>query len=103
MLASRVVFFPRLRDTEQCTCSLRRDQARKGERELSAPISSTKTNRSGSELSETVTLQRTLHHSPRSAALTLCFLTEAYTLLEPPNGGIAQSLARGVLQEATPL
>src|SRR5215217_2435470 len=60
MLASRVVFFPRLWGTEQCARSPRRDHARKTEREVFAPISSTKTNRCGSELSETVTLQRRL-------------------------------------------
>jgi hypothetical protein len=73
MLTSRVVFFPRLRDPQQGTRSPRRDRAPRGKREVFAAISSTKTNRAESALSENVTLQRTLRHSSRPVAPTLRF------------------------------
>jgi hypothetical protein len=73
MLASRVVFGPRLRGTEQYARCPRRDQARRTEREMFAPISSTKTNSSGSTLSETITLQAALQNSSRSSAPTVRF------------------------------
>jgi hypothetical protein len=74
MLESRVVFGPRLRGTEQYARCPRRDQARRTQREMFAPISSTKTNRLGSTLSDTITLQEAaLRNSSRSSAPTLRF------------------------------
>ena len=73
MLESKVVFGPRLQGTEQYTRCPRRDQARRTQREVFAPISSTKTNRSGSTLCETITLQAALRNSSRSSAPTLRF------------------------------
>ena len=70
MLASSVVFFPQLRGTEQYARSPRGDHARSTKREAFAPISSTKTNRWGSSLSETITLQAALRNSSRSSAPT---------------------------------
>ena len=73
MLESKVVFGPRLRGTEHHALSPRRDQAYSGESEVLVPISSTKTNRFGSTLSETISLQAALKNSSRSTAPTLRF------------------------------
>jgi hypothetical protein len=108
MLDTRVMFGPRLRGTEQqyARCP-RGDQARRTEREVFAPIfSSTKTNRFGFTLSETITLQAPLRNSSRSSsALTgVRFLTEAHSPQEPPDGGVALKAlrARCALQEEVP-
>src|SRR5829696_6413504 len=103
MLESRVVFGPRLRGTEQYARCPRRDQARRTQREMFAPISSTKTSRCGSTFSATITLHAALSHSSRSTAPTLRFSTEAKTLQQSSDGGGAQRLARCASQEAAPL
>jgi hypothetical protein len=69
MLDSTVVFGPRLRGTEQYARCPRGDQARRTEGEVFAPIfSSTKTNRFGFTLSETITLQAALRNSSGSSS-----------------------------------
>jgi hypothetical protein len=67
------------------------------------PLSSTKTSRSGSTRSATITLQAALENSSRSSAPTSVFSGEAQPLHEAPYGGVAESRARYVLQEAASL
>ena len=67
------------------------------------PISSTKTNRWASSFSAIIACQAALSHSSRSSAPTLLFSAEAHPLEQPPDGGVAQDLARGALQEASSL
>ena len=64
------------------------------------PISSTKTSRSGSTCSATITLQADLKNSSRSSAPTVRFLREAKPLHQPPYGGVAHIRPRHVLQKA---
>jgi hypothetical protein len=74
ILASSVVFLPRLRGTEHRALSPAGDQARSGYIEVFEPISSTNTNRSVSIWSATNTRQAVLWNSSRSAAPTDLFL-----------------------------
>src|SRR5918995_722988 len=101
MLASKLVFFPRLEGTEQYTRSPVRDQARMIEREVSAPISSTKTSRSGSTFLATITSRLLSATRPVPSPLHSVFLTEAKTLQQSSDGGGAQRFARCAAQEAT--
>jgi hypothetical protein len=73
MLARSVVFFPRLRGTEQRALSPRGAQACTGASEVFEPISSTNTNRSASILPAMSARQATLKNSSRSLAPTCLF------------------------------
>ena len=98
-----MVVFPQLRDTEQYTRSPVRDQARITEREVFAPISSTKTSRSGSTFLATITSRLLSATRPVPPPLHSGFLTEAKTLQQSSDGGGTQRLAPCAAQEATPL
>ena len=68
------------------------------------PISSTKTSRSVSTCSATITFQAHLKNSSRSSAPTLRFFERSLEPLhQPPDGGIAKGRGGYVLQEVTSL
>src|SRR5215213_9746347 len=73
MLAKSVTFAPQLRGAEHGARSPRLDQAQRDVSEVLAPISSTKTKRSGSMLPATITRQAALKNSSRSLAPTDLF------------------------------
>ena len=105
MLASRVVFFPRLRGTEQCARSPRRDHARRTEKERCSRPSRLRRQTALGLSSPRLSPSRRLFAirlvlSPPQPV----FLAEAHTSFEqPPDGRVAQGLGRSALQEATPL
>ena len=66
------------------------------------PISSTNTSQRASDFPATITFQATLSQSSRSIAPTVLFSRETQALENSPYGGVAQRLAREVLQEAAP-
>src|SRR5688572_1892546 len=73
MLESMVVLAPRLRGTDQQALWPFSDQAYEGDNEVFVPISSTKSSRSVSTCSATITLQAHLKNSSRSSAPRLRF------------------------------
>ena len=73
MLESKVVLAPRLRGTDQHALWPFGAQAYTGDNEVFVPISSTKTSRSVSTRSATITLQAALENSSRSSAPTVRF------------------------------
>ena len=73
MLASSIVFFPRLRGTSQRARSPLGAQAYSGASDVFVPISSTKTSRLWSSARATNTRQAILKNSSRSEAPTRLF------------------------------
>src|SRR5215217_8534633 len=73
MLASTVVFLPRLRGTEQWALCPFLDQPYRGESEVFVPISSTNTRERASSDRAAITHQAALCHSSRSSAPTVLF------------------------------
>src|SRR5215213_975349 len=73
MLASSVVFLPRLRGREQWALRPFLAQPYGGESEVLVPISSTNTRERASSAPATITLQVALCHSSRSIAPTVLF------------------------------
>src|SRR3712207_9196181 len=94
MLASSVVFLPRLRGTSAKALLPLREWAYRGESEVLVPISSTNTSRLGSTFWATITLQALLSHSSLSLAPTDLFSCVAKTFDRPADGGGAHSLAK---------
>ena len=77
-------------------------QAYKGESQVLALISSTKTSRRVSSFCAIIACQAVLSHSSRSSAPALLFSAEAQSLQGPPDGGVAEGLAYETFQEVAP-
>src|SRR3712207_3686055 len=86
---STVVLAPRLRGTGQQALWPFGAQAYTEDEEVFVPISSTKSSRSVSTCSATITLQAHLKNSSRSSAPTVRFFGEAKPLHKAPYGGVA--------------